>query len=164
MGNRIDKEELVNQFKILAMSYGLKVMANDLDKAYSSLANELDEREWAKLGLRTAISMLEQVLIVNPKSKQATMAARQILSMLAAGFNLIAYEIPAAPKGSATDAMHLISAMSKEFADNIRALAESLSDGRLSDREVDKCRMENRELIKACLRIEYYLNDMGSNR
>lgn len=159
---KMDKQKIVDQFKILAMAYGLKVMANDLDKAYSSLANELDERDWAKLGLRTALSMLEQVLIINPRSEQAMMAANNILDMISNGFGRISYVIPTdiGDKGL-VQTIRLIADLSREYAGDIECLADALVDGKMTDKEACECQQKNRELIKAALLIELHLNHLS---
>jgi len=153
---QVDKQEVINQIKIMAMAYPLKVMANDLDKPYSTLSNELDEREWAKLGFRTVLSMLERAFS-NEAPEQSRTAALMVLDMIEAGFNRVAYNIPEMD-GSVVEIMRLISDLSIQYAEDINNLANAMQDGQWTSNEIERCRKENRDLLTSCLQIEAYLD------
>lgn len=154
----LDKQQIIDQVKIMAMAYPLKVMANDLDKPYSTLSNELDEREWAKLGFRTVLSMLERSLS-HEAPEQSFTAAVKVLDMIEAGFNRVAYNIPKAD-GYAVEIMRLISDLSVQYAEDIGHLATAMEDGQWTQKEIKTCRKENRDLLTSCLKIEAYLEHL----
>ena len=154
----VDKQDVMDQIKIMAMAYPLKGMANALDKSYSTLSNELDERDWAKLGFRTVLSMIS--LSLEPGApEQSRIAALKVLDKMESGFGRVAYTIPNVSDGM-VDVLKLISSMSTEYAVNIKRLAWAMEDGSWTPDESEKCRGQNRELLKACLRIEAYLGQL----
>ncbi|MDY6903713.1 MAG: hypothetical protein SWH61_03415 [Thermodesulfobacteriota bacterium] len=154
----LDKQKIIDQVKIMVMAYDMKIMANDINKAYSSLSNELDERDWAKLGFRDVLSMLELVLNINPKSDQAQVAATNILDMIDHGFSRVAYSLSDQPECELFDTMQLISRISKEFSENVKALAEAIETGQWTKDAIKKCKSENRDLMRVCLQVEHHLN------
>jgi len=159
--SRLDKQEIVNNVKIVAMAYPLKVLANDLDKPYSTLSNELDEREWAKLGFRTVLGILERSFSTSAP-EQSRMAGLKVLDLIEAGFGRVAYTIPEQTNGP-TDLMHLIAILSTEYAQSIEHLATAIEDGKITGQEVCRCRKENRDLLTACLQIEAYLKNLEAS-
>ena len=154
----LDKQQIIDQIKIMAMAYPLKIMANDLDKPYSTLSNELDEREYAKLGFRTVLSMLERSLSCEAPEQSST-AALKVLDMIEAGFNRVAYNIPETG-GHMVEIMRLISDLSIQYAEDINNLANAMQDGQWTSDEIAQCRKENRDLLTSCLQIEAYLDHL----
>lgn len=153
---RVDKQEVMNQIVIAVRAYGRKAMANDLNKAYSTLSNELEERDWGKLGLRDAMTILE--LCLDPSApEQSRVAAYKALDMIDAGFNRIAYNIPPT-NHSTTKTLRLVSKFMKESSENFGALADAMDDNEWQKHEVERCLKENRDVMQACLEIEYHLN------
>jgi hypothetical protein len=157
---QMDKQEIINQIKIMAMAYPLKAMANELDKPYSTLSNELDEREWAKLGFRTVLSMLERSFSPSAPEQSRT-AGLMVLDMIEAAFGRVAYNIPRSTENP-TDLMRLISSLSIEYAQDIEHLACAFDDGKWTKHEISRCRKENRDLLRSCLKIEAYLDRVAS--
>lgn len=150
------KPAIFNQINIAVRAYGRKAMADDLDKPYSTLSNELEERDWAKMGLRDALSIWD--LCLQPDApEQAQIAAEKALDLIDEGFGRIAYTIPETNHGM-TQTMHLMAEMSKQFAENLDALAEAIRDGQWSTKEANDCLKENRDLIRVCLQVEGFLH------
>ena len=152
--------EIMNQIVIAVRSYGRKSMADNLDKAYSTLANELEERDWAKLGLRDALKIIGMCL-GQDAPEMARMAATRALDLIDDQFNRIGYTIPDKVNGDMTHTMHLMSQLSKEFGDSIKSLADAISDGCFHPKEIAECLSENRDLMKVCLQVEHYLREMA---
>ena len=53
--------------------------------------------------------------------------------------------------------MRMIAKLSKEFSEATGALADSIEDNHFTRQEAEVCLKENRDLIKACLRIDHFL-------
>ena len=153
---RLNKEEILNQVKITAMAYSLKNMADDVGKPYSTLSNELDHRDFAKLGFLTTLQILE-----HSQSPSATVQSKSaglmVLDLIEEGFNRVAFAIPDPPKEKIPQTMRMIAKLSKEFSEATGALADSIEDNHFTRQEAEVCLKENRDLIKACLRIDHFL-------
>ncbi|MCF8025832.1 MAG: hypothetical protein K9K82_10145 [Desulfobacteraceae bacterium] len=154
---RLKKEDILNQVKIAAMAYGLKGMADDLGKPYSTLSNELDHREYAKLGFLTALQIIEnsQTSIAPIQSKTAGI---MVLDLIEEGFDRVAFQIPDPPRnGKAPQTMRIIAKLSKDFSETTSSLADAVEDEVFTQDEVEQCLKKNRQLIKACLQIDHFL-------
>lgn len=154
---RIDKDEVLNQIKASVFAYGLKAMASDLDKPYSTLSNELREAEYAKLGFNTGLSIIEHAHAPYAPAHSRD-AAVMALDMVEEALGRVAFRIPDPPSDrQAPEIMRIISDLGKEFSEAIQAMAKAIEDGRVSRQEAKKCLKENRDLLKACLQIDHYL-------
>lgn len=157
MKNRIDKEEVLNQLKAAVFAYGTKAMASDLGKPYSTLSNELREAEFAKLGWNTGLSVIEHAHAPHAPAHSRD-AAIMALDMIEEALGRVAFHISDQPSDrQAADTMHLISQLSKEFSEAIESMAKAVEDNHISRQEAKKCLKENRDLLKACLQIDHYL-------
>ncbi len=154
---------IMNQVKIMVMAFPMESMADKLAKPYSTLSNELAERDYAKLGFRTVLSMVGFAL--EPEApEQSRVAAFKVLDMVDARFGRVGYTIPETD-GSASDVLRLIAELSTEYAENVNQLAQAMEDGKWTPEEAAACRKENRDLLTACLRLEAFLGrlDGGNN-
>ena len=151
--------EILNQIVIAVRAYGRKAMAEDLDKAYSTLSNELEERDWAKLGLRDALRIIG-LCLDKDAPEMSKMAATQALDLVDDQFNRIGYTIPDGVNNGMVHTMHLMSKLSKEFSESISALASAIEDTCMTNEEVKRCLAENRDLIRVCLQVEHFLRDL----
>lgn len=159
---KVDKQDVMDQLVIAAKAYGLKGLANELDKPYSTLSNELAEREWGKMGLRTSLTIIEKCLDPNTEAlnpDQARTAAINLLDLVDNGFNRVAYNIPEID-GYMVEIMRLISDLSVQYAEDISHLATAMEDGQWTAKEIRDCRKENRDLLTSCLQIEAYLDHL----
>ena len=129
----------------------LKVVAheiypdNKLESAISRLGNELAERDTYKLGLRTAIKILQ---ITGDLSA---------LDRIEGMFNRVAFSVPEPDPESIKPIMELVSKLAKEFGENMAELAEAMADGRIKPKEARNCLKENKDLITVCLQVQAYL-------
>jgi hypothetical protein len=153
---QLDKQAVMRKIKTMAFEFPLERMANEVNKPYSTLSNELAERDYAKLGLRTFLSMLEAAFSASAP-EISKMAGLQVLDMIEAAFGRVAYNIPRQTKNP-TDLMRLISTLSIEYAQDIENLAVAMDDGKWTKEEIARCRKENRDLLRSCLKIEAFLD------
>ncbi len=161
MPKRIDKTPLIDQLKIIGHAYGMKGMANELNKPYSTLSNELREVEWAKPGFRDAMSMIE-IAMEDDSPEQAQMAAGIMLDMIAESFGRIMYEIPAVNGKNPSRVMRLTARLTKEFSDVMEGLANAVDDGVIEHHEVKNCKRDISRLIRQALELMAYLDRVHS--
>jgi hypothetical protein len=163
MHKKIDKQEVLNQIKICAMSYPLKALADDLDKPYSTLSNELDHREYAKLGFLTALSIVEKSQ--KPSAGDVCRAAGMaVVDLIEEGLGRIGYKAPTRSGAAEVGVLRLMARMAKEYGETVQAMAFSIEDGQLDAGEVERCLKENRELLRACLEADAYLKGLQSHK
>ena len=137
--------DLIDLFDIAAKSYPLKAMAFELGKTDSTLRNELTQQHGFKLGILDAILIMKKSHDTRP------------LDTIEEYFNRVAFELPRAERKNMQPVMHYISQMSKEFGENIEQMAEAMKDGVVTSLEAKRCLKENKDLIKACVELQAYL-------
>jgi len=159
-GNKMDKNEILNQVKIAVMGYPMKAMADELDKAYSTLSNELDHRDTAKLGFLTALGILAKSQGAGAPS-QSRYAGIKAVDLIEAGFGRVAFELPKAIPTDPRPIMQMAAKLSKEFGEAVQELAscidpESPGGGRTIAEEAERCLKEIGDLVKACIELQGY--------
>jgi len=137
--------DLIDLIDIAAKSYPLKAMAFELGKGESTLRNELTQQHGFKLGLLDAILILKKSHDTRP------------LDTIEEFFNRVAFELPGAERKNMQPVMHYVSKIAKEFGENIKEIAAAMEDGVVTTNEAKKCLKENRDLIKACVELQAYL-------
>jgi hypothetical protein len=155
----MDKEEILNHIKSACMLYGLKAMANDLGKPYSTLSNELDHRDFAKLGFLTTLSILE-----NSHASYAPTPARdaavQAMDLIENALGRIAFQVPEPSDKPVPQTMRLMADMSKGFANTMQTLADAIDDGAFTADEIMDCLSATTEVIKVSLQLKHHLKSI----
>ena len=147
----LDFDAILDVFDISVKEYGSKKLAPEINKAYSTLRNELNPnlQEDYKLGLLTSILIMLKTKKLEP------------LDMVEAIFGRVAFPLPEPDPWKPCQVMELMAMMSKEFSESVKAQAEGLADGKFDKDDVPKCMKENDDMIKACLRWKAYLMDLA---
>lgn len=154
----VDNDAIMDKLVATAKSYGVKGMACDINKRYITLSNELREAEYAKLGFRTALDILQ--LALRPDAEEdARIAARKVVEMACEKLGFVAYQVPEI-SGTCSDSMNMMARVSKEYAEHIESVAAALQDGKWSLAEVAECRRENRDLLRACLEADAHFEQL----
>jgi len=138
-------DNIIDLLDIAAKEYPLKALAFELDKGESTLRNELAQQPGYKVGLITAI-----LIMLKTKDLRA-------LDEVEAHFNRVAFELPKPEAGDMRPIMELVANLSKEFGENMKELAAAMTDGKVTPDEAKRCFAENQDLIKACIKLQAYL-------
>jgi hypothetical protein len=72
-------------------------------------------------------------------------------------FGRTAFFIPRLNADDPAPIMKLVAKISKEFGETVQEVAKALEDGVLDKKEIQRCRKENNDLIKACVEMNAYL-------
>lgn len=128
-----------------AKRYPIKALAPELDKAESTLRNELTRQPGYKLGISTAVMIMKHT---------GDMGA---LDRIEAMFGRVAYPLPTCDAHDPAPLMRLVAILSREFGETVSELAESMAGGRIGKDEADKCLKELQGLIRACVEMEAHL-------
>lgn len=120
-----------------AKRYPVKALAEEVDKAESTLRNELVQQPGYKLGLVTAIKIMERT---------GDLAA---LDWIEAKLDRVAVPIPQYGPSQETELVNYAGKISKETGEVLTALAESMKIGKLSANERCLIRKETYEALKA---------------
>ena len=149
----VDSDAIMDKLVATAKAYGVKGMAQDINKRYITLSNELREAEYAKLGFRSALDILDRGL--RPEAEEdAQIAARKVVEMFCEKLGFVAFRIPAPSGSTCADVFGQTARVSREYSESVRAVADAVADGRLDQKELAQLRRENRELIEACLETD----------
>jgi len=138
-------DHLLDLLDIAAKDYPIKALAPELDKGESTLRNELTQQPGYKLGLTTAILIMQKTHDL------------RALDEIEAKFGRVAFRIPRPESHNMQPIMKLVAKLSKEFAENMAEMSNALLDGLITEREARKCLQENEDLIKACIELKAYL-------
>ena len=136
---------IIDLLDIAAKEYPIKALAPEMGKGESTLRNELTQQPGYKLGLMDAIQIM--------KKTENLRALDRIEGM----FNRTAFQIPNPEYNNAVTIMKLVANLSKEFSKTIHLMANALEGSAISKTEATKCLRENKELIKACIELQAYL-------
>ena len=158
---KMDKEEILNQVKAACMSYPLRAMAADLGKPYSTLSNELDHRDYAKLGFLSTLSIIENS-VASYAPDQSRTAALHAMDLIEAGLNRIAFEVPLTTHQPIPQTMRLMAALSKEYGETIATLADAIDDHKFTKEEIQQCIKETRDLLKVALQLDHHLHAISA--
>ena len=72
-------------------------------------------------------------------------------------FKRTAFVIPNPQYNNTIPVMNLVANLSEEFSDTIGAMAIALRDSVITKQDAKQCLKENKELIKACIELQAYL-------
>ena len=136
---------IIDLLDIAAKEYPIMALAPEMGKGESTLRNELTQQPGYKLGLMDAIQIM--------KKTENLRALDRIEGM----FNRTAFVIPHPEYNNTIPVMNLVANLSEEFSDTIGAMATALRESVITKQEATKCLRENKELIKACIELQAYL-------
>lgn len=139
------RDELMDVLDAAAKRFPIKKLAADINKAESSLRNELTQQHGYKLGLWDAVLIMK---------KTRDLSA---LDMIEDFFRRVAFPLPDAQITNVAPIMRLMADLSKEFGESVESLADALRDGRVEQREAQKCLKEVGELIRKGIELEAHL-------
>jgi hypothetical protein len=148
---------IIDYLDVAAKSYKMNKIARlvkghlSQDRAESTLRNELNQQEKYKLGLITAIQIMQI-------TKDLT-----ALDVIESLFDRVAFKLPKHIDGNPSTIMKLASKLSKEFGEAIEEMGEAMEDGKLTRSERTKCLNEVRDLIKVGVELEAFLMQDGEN-
>jgi len=145
-------DEIIDLLDIAAKNYPIKALASEIDKAESTLRNELTQQPGCKLGLTTAILILKKSYDLRSLDKIEAM------------FERVAFRLPRPESHNMHPVMQLVANLSKEFGENMSEMANAIQDGVVTDREAKKCLQENEDLMKACIELKAYLQQFIKSR
>lgn len=128
-----------------AKKYGLKRLAYELNKAESTLGNELREAPGHKTGLRTAFSIWKTTRKLESLDRIEKLLGR------------VAFPIPTIKSKQPAQIMSLVAQTSKEYSETIQAIAQAIKDGSVTVYEAQDCMKETEELISACMELAAHL-------
>ena len=143
-------DELIDLLDSAAKQYPIKALASELspdkrgDKAESTLRGELNRQPGHKLGLITAILIMQKT------------GDLQALDRIEAMFNRVAFVLPPSIPNSLT-VMELLGRMSKEFGEHMKVMAKSIKDGTVTPKEAKKCLKELKDVMEALLMMQAHL-------
>lgn len=135
-------EDLLDVLDSAAKRFPMKRLAGDINKAESSLRNELTQQHGYKLGLWDAVLIMK-------RTRDLT-----ALDMIEGYFRRVAIKIPPANISDPAPMMRLMAEMSKEFGESIGAIADAMRDGVIERGEIRRCLEETGDLVKKCLEVE----------
>lgn len=131
---------------------GLRGMAEELGKGYSTLANELNPNniERHKLGLQDAIRIMELTGDLRPLERISSRLGQVMVNIPA--------DLP-----DQTDALKSLAEMAKESGEAITALSAALADGELTRAERKEIATEAWEAARAFLAVYQNLGNGGTH-
>jgi hypothetical protein len=122
---------------VSAKRYPLKSLAPLVNKAESSLRNELMQQSGYKLGITTAIEIMERT---------GDMSA---LDWIERRFDRVAVRIPTSSPTRENDLVSYAGKVARETGDVLIVLGASLADGHMTAEERTKIRDETYEALRA---------------
>jgi len=144
-------DEIYDLLDSAAKRYPMKALADDINKAESTLRNELNRQDGYKLGLQTAILIMRRT---------GDLAA---LDRIEALFNRTALDlpepadIPTSPRPLVNQAAGLMKETSEALAAVSDALHPSSPGGEnMTAREASKCASELDDVIDVCTKLKAY--------
>lgn len=143
-------DEIIDHLDVAAKKFPMKALATKVKghvssvRAESTLRNELNQQPGYKLGLITAIQIMEIT---------RDLTALDAIESL---FDRVAFKMPKHKDGNPSTIMMLASRLSKEFGETIEEMAAAMEDGKLTEKEKKKCLAELRDLIKVCVELEAF--------
>lgn len=149
-------DDIIDLLDVAAKRYPIKAIAPKIkghvsaNRAESTLRSELNQQPGYKLGLITAIQIMQIT---------GDLAA---LDMIESLFDRVAFRLPKHKDGNPSTIMVLASRLSKEFGETIEEMARAMEDGKLTKNEISRCLAELGDLIKVCVELEAFLSQVGS--
>ena len=142
---------IIDQLDIAAKRYPIKALAPKINgtisesKAESTLRCELNQQPGYKLGLVTAIQIMQIT------------GDTTALDRIEEVFGRVAFKLPKTDACGAVPLMKLVSQVSREFGEAVEEVAAALEDGRFTKGEAANCLKETRDLIRVAVQLEGYL-------
>jgi len=136
---------IIDLLDIAAKEYPIKALASEMGKGESTLRNELTQQPGYKVGIMDAIQIMK---------KTGNLRA---LDRIEDMFKRTAFVIPNPQYNNTIPVMNLVANLSEEFSDTIGAMAGALRDSVITKQDAKQCLKENKELIKACIELQAYL-------
>lgn len=130
---------------VAAKRYPIKALAEEVDKAESTLRNELTQQPGYKLGLVTAAKIMKRT---------GDLAA---LDFIERKLDRVAVPIPKHGPVSETDMIALAGKISAEAGEVLSSIGEAMEDGRLSVREREWIKKETYEALQALATLWVHL-------
>lgn len=152
-----DYDVIIDHLDVAAKSYPIKKLAClikghlSTNRAESTLRSELNQQPGSKLGLITAIQIMQLT---------GDLAALDTIEDL---FDRVAFKMPKHRDGNPSTVMILASRLSREFGETIEEMADAMADGRLTDDERARCLKELQDLIKVCVELEAFFMQGGES-
>jgi hypothetical protein len=128
-----------------AHDYGVKELADDLNKGVSTLYSELDQREGYKLGAKEFFKIIEKTGDTSP------------LKTLLADMDLAVFQLPKTDLEShmlPASFLVTLGAANKECAESFSVTLKALEDGKVDRKEAIKGSHECMEAINALARLK----------
>ena len=122
---------------VAAKRYPIKALAEEVDKAESTLRNELVQQPGYKLGLVTAVKIMERT---------GDLAA---LDWIERKLDRVAVPIPKHGPASETDLVNYAGKISRETGEVLSSIGLAMADGRLSGNERKLIKKETYEALQA---------------
>jgi len=145
-------DEIIDLLDSASKRYPIKALCDELNKAESTLRNELTQQEGYKLGLRTSIQIMK---------KTGDLTALDRIEGL---FNRVAFSLPEPePKNMAT-VMELVSSISKEFGEYVQEHAKVILDGKVDPDEAVRVGKELTDLLEAVLQARAYFKTLEKKK
>ena len=136
---------LIDLLDIAAKEYPVKALAFEIDKAESTLRNELTQQPGYKLGLLTAVLIM---------SKTDDLRA---LDRIEDMFNRVAFNLPEPDGTNIPVVMEMVGSISREFGESMQEMSKTIVDGKITKKEAERCIKEIRDLIKAGMNLLGFL-------
>lgn len=149
----MDTDTVYDLLDAAAKQHPMKALAPEIDKAESTLRNELTRQPGYKLGLSTVLLILE---------KTGNLDA---LNEIEKGFNRVALTIPRTATPNFIPLLDQVGKLSKEFGECVAEISKSLEDdGEVSGAEIDYCLKETEDLVEACVQMKGWLSHLKCSR
>jgi len=145
-------EYFIDPIAAAAKKFGMKTLAWEMDKAESTFRNELSQQPGYKLGLITAIRIMQAT---------GDLAALDRMEEL---FGRAAYRLPRAKGDEMKPVMQMIGRTAREYGEQMEALGAAIADGVISRKEAQKCLKETEDVINALVEIKAFLEKLANER
>lgn len=141
-------DQIVDLLDIAAKNYPIKALCDEIGKAESTLRNELTQQPGCKLGLKTSLLILKKT------------SDLRALDRIEAMFNRVAFELPKPDPSDLCSLMCMVADLTREFSEQMAAVAEALKDGRISPDEARKCFKESGDVIKVLIKFQAHMKQL----
>ena len=138
-------QEIYDLLDAAAKQYPIKALAPDINKAESTLRNELTQQPGYKLGLMTAILIIKRTQDL------------RALDVIEEFFDRVAFVLPRAQNCEVAPLAELAGRIAKEFGEHMQEVGKALADGKLDNSEARSCLKELKDVIEACVNLQAYL-------
>jgi hypothetical protein len=127
-----------------AKDFPIKALADEVEKAESTLRNELNRQPGYKLGLHTAYLIMKKTGDLRALDEIETMLGR------------VAFSLPEAD-GNVADLMETMGRAVKEFGEYVTEMGRTLADGYIREDEAEKCLKELWDTMRILVKLKAYL-------